>query len=72
MWTNAYLHTAMYPMKSYEHGAIVNAAGADFGPWPKSTMLKSTKPVISVCSIRTGCGKSQTSRKVIELLMSPA
>ena len=32
-------------------------------------MLKSTKPVISVCSIRTGCGKSQTSRKVIELLM---
>ena len=50
--------------------AIVNASGADFillGP--KSTMLKSDKPVISVCAVRTGCGKSQTSRKIIELLM---
>lgn len=63
-----------YSDVSYEEvmsiGAIVNAAGADFRLLgPKSTMLKSTKPVISVCSIRTGCGKSQTSRKVIELLM---
>ena len=63
-----------YSDVSYEDvmsiGAIVNAAGADFRLLgPKSTMLKSTKPVISVCSIRTGCGKSQTSRKVIELLM---
>lgn len=43
--------------------------GADF--WllgPKSTMLKSKKPVISVCAIRTGCGKSQTSRKVAKIL----
>lgn len=50
--------------------AIVNASGADFillGP--DSTMLKSSKPVISVCAVRTGSGKSQTSRKVIELLM---
>lgn len=50
--------------------AIVNASGADFillGP--ESTMLKSNKPVISVCAVRTGCGKSQTSRKIIELLM---
>ncbi|SET14885.1 Predicted GTPase [Natronincola peptidivorans] len=52
-------------------GAVVNAAGADFKLLgPNSTMLKSTKPVISVCAIRTGCGKSQTSRKVIELLMA--
>ncbi len=63
-----------YSDVSYEEvmsiGAIVNAAGADFRLLgPKSTMLKSTKLVISVCSIRTGCGKSQTSRKVIELLM---
>lgn len=51
-------------------GAIVNAAGANFKLLgPKSTMIKSSKPVISVCSTRTGCGKSQTSRKVIELLM---
>jgi predicted GTPase len=50
--------------------AIVNAAGANFiliGP--KETMIKSTKPVIAVGAVRTGCGKSQTSRKVIEYLM---
>lgn len=51
-------------------GAIVNAAGANFillGP--SGTMLKSTKPLIAVGAVRTGCGKSQTSRRVIELLM---
>jgi predicted GTPase len=50
--------------------AIVNAAGANFillGP--ADTMVKSTKPVIAVGAIRTGCGKSQTSRRIIELLM---
>ncbi len=50
--------------------AIVNAAGANFillGPG--DTMIKSTKPVIAVGAVRTGCGKSQTSRKVIEYLM---
>jgi predicted GTPase len=50
--------------------AIVNAAGANFillGP--SETMLKSLKPVIAVGAVRTGCGKSQTSRKIIELLM---
>ncbi|MBN2175126.1 MAG: hypothetical protein JW731_13410 [Bacteroidales bacterium] len=50
--------------------AIVNAAGANFlllGP--RETMVKSTKPVIAVGAVRTGCGKSQTSRKVIEYLM---
>ncbi|NLI89840.1 MAG: GTPase [Epulopiscium sp.] len=50
--------------------AIVNAAGADFTLLgSKSTMIKSKKPVISVCAVRTGCGKSQTSCKLIELLM---
>lgn len=50
--------------------AIVNAAGANFMLLgPKDTMVKSTKPVISVGAVRTGCGKSQTSRKVIEYLM---
>ncbi len=50
--------------------AIVNAAGANFMllGW-RETMVKSTKPVIAVGAIRTGCGKSQTSRRVIELLM---
>ncbi|MCU4177007.1 cyclic 2,3-diphosphoglycerate synthase [Carboxylicivirga sp. N1Y90] len=50
--------------------AQVNAAGASFMLLgPNDTMIKSTKPVIAVCATRTGCGKSQTSRKVIELLM---
>ena len=50
--------------------AIVNAAGANFVLLgPADTMVKSTKPVIAVGAVRTGCGKSQTSRRVIELLM---
>lgn len=49
--------------------AIVNAAGADFKLLgPKRTMLKSSKPVIAVCAVRTGCGKSQTSRKILQIL----
>jgi predicted GTPase len=51
--------------------AIVNAAGANFVLLgPADTMLKSKKPVIAVGAVRTGCGKSQTSRKIIELLMA--
>ncbi|MCE5346946.1 MAG: cyclic 2,3-diphosphoglycerate synthase [Bacteroidales bacterium] len=51
--------------------AVVNAAGANFVLLgPADTMVKSTKPLIAVGAIRTGCGKSQTSRKVIELLMA--
>ncbi|BAQ10897.1 putative GTPase [Bacillus sp. OxB-1] len=51
-------------------GAIVNSAGANFTLLgSKSTMLKSNKPVISVCAVRTGTGKSQTSRKIIETLL---
>ena len=51
--------------------AIVNAAGADFTIMGADrTMLKSTKPVIAVCAVRTGCGKSQTTRRVVEILQS--
>lgn len=51
--------------------AIVNAAGANFNLLgPADTMVKSTKPLIAVGAVRTGCGKSQTSRKVIEYLMA--
>lgn len=51
--------------------AIVNAAGANFVLLgPADTMVKSTKPVIAVGAVRTGCGKSQTSRKIIEYLMA--
>ena len=50
-------------------GAIVNAAGADFKMMGMSrTAVKSTKPVIGICAIRTGCGKSQTTRRVAEIL----
>lgn len=45
------------------------AWGANFSLLgPKDTMIKSTKPVISICAVRTGCGKSQTSLKVVEIL----
>jgi predicted GTPase len=49
--------------------SLVNAAGSDFiilQPW--STMLKSTKPVIAICAVRTGAGKSPTTRYVAKLL----
>ncbi|MGB4205319.1 MAG: cyclic 2,3-diphosphoglycerate synthase [Bacteroidales bacterium] len=50
--------------------AQVNAAGANFVLLgPNDTYLKSKKPVIAVGATRTGCGKSQTSRTIIELLM---
>jgi predicted GTPase len=52
-------------------GAIVEAAGASYMMLgPNDTQVTSTKPVISVCAVRTGCGKSQTSRRVIEILMA--
>lgn len=51
--------------------ALANAAGADFRIMGhKNTMLKSRKPVIAVCAVRTGCGKSQTSRAVTAILKS--
>ena len=64
-----------YSDVSYQHvmsvGAIVNAAGANFVLLgPGDTQIKSTKPVISVGAVRTGCGKSQTSRRIIEILMA--
>lgn len=50
--------------------AIVNSAGANFKLLGlKSTMIKSNKPVISVCATRTGTGKSQTSRVVVEEML---
>ncbi len=50
--------------------ALVNACGAMFMLLgPKQTELKSKKPVISVCATRTGSGKSQTSRKIVQMLM---
>ena len=50
----------------------VLAAGADFVLLgPHETMLESTKPVIAVTAVRTGCGKSQTSRRVGQCCSTP-
>ncbi len=49
--------------------SLVNACGADF--WlmaPQDSMIKSSKPVIGICGVRTGVGKSQTSRYVAKFL----
>jgi predicted GTPase len=64
-----------YSDASYEHvmqrAALVNALDADFVLLGAGrAMLPSVKPVIAVCAVRTGSGKSQTSRRVIELLLA--
>lgn len=49
--------------------AIAEAAGADFVLLgPRATMIESRKPVIAVCAVRTGAGKSQTTRRIAGLL----
>jgi len=49
--------------------AVVMAAGADFRLiGPEVSQIKSNKPVIAITAVRTGCGKSQTTRRVAELL----
>jgi predicted GTPase len=52
-----------------EKASIANSNGSDF--WviaPGKTMIKSSKPVIAICAVRTGSGKSQTTRYVAKLL----
>lgn len=54
-----------------EKAALVNSLGAHFTvAGAAATMVKSRKPVISVCAVRTGAGKSQTTRRIAELLLS--
>ena len=51
--------------------SIALASGADFRLMgPKTTMLKAEVPVVSVCAVRTGSGKSQTSRQAAKILKS--
>jgi predicted GTPase len=62
-----------YSDRSYQQvmslGSLVNAAGADFVMLgERHTQLESSKPVISVTAVRTGCGKSQTSRRICGIL----
>jgi predicted GTPase len=53
-----------------DKAAYVMACGARFSMEGGSqTMIKSRKPVVSVCAVRTGCGKSQTTRRVAEVLV---
>jgi len=63
-----------YSDVSYEYvmnrSSIVNNAGASFRLMGLSeTWIESTKPVVAICAIRTGCGKSQTTRRVAEVLI---
>jgi predicted GTPase len=52
-----------------DRASIANAAGADFTLLgAESTMIKSRKPVIAVCAVRTGSGKSQTTRRIARIL----
>ncbi len=49
--------------------SLVTAAGADFMLMgARNTMIKTSKPLVTVCAVRTGCGKSQTTRAVIQAL----
>jgi predicted GTPase len=49
--------------------AVANAAGSDFTMLgTNQVMLKSSKPLIAICAVRTGCGKSQISREIFEIL----
>jgi predicted GTPase len=49
--------------------STVLAAGADFRLMgTETTQIKSTKPVVSICAVRTGAGKSQTTRRVAKIL----
>ncbi|HSK15598.1 MAG TPA: cyclic 2,3-diphosphoglycerate synthase [Gaiellaceae bacterium] len=62
-----------YSDVTHEHvmhvGSLVMAAGADYALLgPRSTMIPSTKPVVAICAVRTGSGKSQTTRHVAGVL----
>ncbi len=49
--------------------SAVMTAGANFSILgARSTMIPSKKPLISICAVRTGCGKSQTTRRVLDIL----
>lgn len=64
-----------YSDVSYEHVCHLAARAASCGAGfrllaPRATMIESTRPVVSVCAVRTGAGKSPTSRRVVQILAS--
>ncbi|NQV17728.1 MAG: GTPase [Armatimonadetes bacterium] len=51
------------------NASIVNAAGVDFVLMGvRNSRVKTTIPLVTICATRTGCGKSQTTRKVVKVL----
>lgn len=71
------VHVAVFSYSDVSHQQVMHiasrtmAAGADFMLLgPHSTQVVATKPVISICAVRTGCGKSQTSRRIVRILSS--
>lgn len=64
-----FAYSDTYHENLMDKASIVMAAGASFVlQGPDDTMIKSKRPLISVCAVRTGCGKSQTTRKIALLL----
>jgi predicted GTPase len=59
-----------YPYVMHKAADVLKAGANFILLGPKDTMVTSTKPVVSVCAVRTGCGKSQTTRKVGQILSS--
>jgi len=69
------IHEVVFSYSDVRHVYVMNrasevlAAGADFKLLgARSTMVEAKVPVVSVCAVRTGCGKSQTTRKVRQIL----
>ena len=67
----AFSYSDVPHMEVMHKASIAMANGADFILIGATyTMLKAEKPVVGVCAVRTGCGKSQTTRKVCEIMKS--
>ena len=69
------IHQVIFSYSDVKHQYVMDkasqvmAAGADFRLMGlDNTTIKSKKPLISICAVRTGCGKSQTSRYVLSVL----
>ena len=69
------IQTCLFAYSDVEYGylghriALANAAGADFRLLgAQETMLKAKVPVVAICAVRTGSGKSQTTRRVASIL----
>ncbi len=69
------VHEVIFSYSDISHERLMNkasavlAAGSSFRLLsPKNTFLRSRLPVVAICAVRTGCGKSQTTRYVVDLL----